>query len=92
SARIRVSETYTDAERYRLDGDELVWDRAASRPRNTVLLPVGWTVTASSMPAVIATDAEGRQRLEYENGRPDEIQVLMRARRIAAPSTEQHQQ
>ena len=82
STRLRISETYTDAGRYRLDGDELVWDRAFGRPRNTVVLPAGWTVVASSIPSQISEDPDGRQRLYFENPRPDEIQVLIRARRI----------
>jgi hypothetical protein len=82
STRLRISETYTDPARYSQDGDELVWDRAFGRPRNTVVLPAGWTVVASSIPAVISEDADGRQRLYFENARPDEIQTLIRARRV----------
>jgi len=82
STRLRISETYTDAGRYFLEGDELVWDRAFGRPRNTVVLPAGWTVVASSIPSQISEGADGRQRLYFENPRPDEIQVLLRARRI----------
>src|SRR5688572_16949618 len=83
SARLRISETYTDPGRYLLDGDELVWDRAFGRPRNTVVLPAGWTVVASSIPSSITQDPEGRQRLSFENNRNDEIQVLIRARKIS---------
>ena len=82
SARLRITETYTDKNRYFLDGDELVWDRAFGRPRNTVVLPSGWTVVASSIPSTIATDPDGRQRLYFENNRNDEIQVLIKARRF----------
>ena len=82
SARLRITETYTDKTRYFLDGDELVWDRAFGRPRNTVVLPSGWTVVASSIPSTITQDADGRQRLYFENNRNDEIQVLIRARRF----------
>jgi hypothetical protein len=84
SSRLRIAETYTDPARYYLDGDELVWDRAFGRPRNAVVLPAGWTVVASAIPAVIATQPDGRQRLDFENNRPDEIQVLIRARRQVA--------
>jgi hypothetical protein len=87
SIRLRISETYTDSSRYYLERDELVWDRAFGRPRNTVVLPAGWTVVASSIPAAISEDADGRQRLYFENPRPDEIQTLIRARRIAATAT-----
>ena len=66
-----------------LDGDELVWDRAFGRPRNAVVLPAGWTVVASSTPATITQDPDGRQRLYFENNRNDEIQVLIRARRVS---------
>jgi hypothetical protein len=83
TARLRITETYTDPGRYMLDGDELVWDRAFGRPRNSVVLPAGWTVTASSTPAVITQDADGRQRLYFENNRNDEIQVLIRARKAS---------
>ena len=82
STRLRISETYTDPGRYFVEGDELVWDRAFGRPRNTVVLPAGWTVVASSIPSQISEDADGRQRLYFENPRPDELQVLIRARRI----------
>jgi hypothetical protein len=85
SARLRITETYTDPNRYRLEGDELVWDRAFGRPRNSVVLPAGWTVVASSIPGTISQDSDGRQRLYFENNRNDEIQVLIRARRVAAP-------
>lgn len=84
SARLRITETYTDPNRYRLDGDELVWDRAFGRPRNTVVLPAGWTVVASSIPTVVTQHPDGRQRLSFENNRNDEIQVLIRARRVKA--------
>jgi hypothetical protein len=83
SVRLRISETYTDPGRYFLEGNELVWDRAFGRPRNTVVLPAGWTAVASSIPAVVSQDADGRQRLSFENPRPDEIQVLIRARRVS---------
>ncbi len=83
SVRLRITETYTDTNRYRLDGDELVWDRAFGRARNSVVLPAGWTVVASSTPGSISQDPDGRQRLYFENNRNDEIQVLIRARRVA---------
>jgi hypothetical protein len=81
SSRLRISETYTDPVRYRLDGDELVWDRAFGRPFNAVVLPAGWSLTQSSIPGTISRTADGRTRIDFVNPRNDEIQVLIVARR-----------
>lgn len=81
SVRLRMSETYTDAARYRLEGDQLVWDRAFGRPANAVVLPLGWVLTNSSIPATLTTQPDGRVRLDFVNPRPDEIAVLITARR-----------
>jgi len=85
SVRLRISETYTDPKSYRRDGDELVFDRSFGRPRNAVVLPAGWYLTASSIPATISETEDGRIRLDFVNPRPDEIAVLLRAsRRLAS--------
>ena len=84
SIRLRISETYTDAERYRSYGNVLVWDRSFGRPVNAVVLPAGWILSHSSIPATVSTLEDGRVRLDFVNPRPDEIQVLIVARRRAA--------
>lgn len=81
SVRLRIIETYSDAGRYYQDGEELVWDRSLGRPRNAVVLPAGWYLTASSIPTVVSTLEDGRIRLEYDNPRPDELNVLLKAAR-----------
>jgi len=81
SVRLRISETYTDAKSYRLDGDELVFDRSFGRPRNAVVLPAGWYLTASSIPAMVSETPDGRIRLDFVNPRNDEIAVLIKARK-----------
>lgn len=81
SVRLRMYETYTDTARYRLAGEELVWDRSFGRPANAVVLPAGWMLTNSSIPATVSTMADGRVRLDFINPRPDEIAVLITARR-----------
>ena len=81
SVRLRISETYTDPKSYRLEGDELVFDRTFGRPRNAVVLPAGWYLTASSIPAMVSETSDGRIRLDFVNPRPDEIAVLIKARR-----------
>ncbi|MHB1192864.1 MAG: hypothetical protein ACYC6F_07430 [Longimicrobiales bacterium] len=81
STRLRIWETYTDPGRYVLAGDELVWDRGFGRARNTVILPEGWYLTANAIPGVVDVTEDGRVRIRYENPRPDDIQVFVKARR-----------
>lgn len=83
SVRLRMFETYTDSVRYKLIGDELVWDRSFGRPANAVVLPAGWMLTNSSIPAAVSTQPDGRVRLDFINPRPDEIATLITARRRA---------
>ena len=80
STRLRIEETYTDPGRYGLVGDQLVWHRAFGRPANAILLPEGWYLTTSSVPATIS-EQEGKVRLDFVNPRNDEIDVYIKARR-----------
>jgi hypothetical protein len=88
SLRLRISESYTDPKSYRLDGNELVFDRSLGRPRNAVVLPAGWMLTVLTIPATVSELPDGRIRLDFENDRPDEIGVLIKAQR--RPTNERH--
>jgi hypothetical protein len=81
SVRVRISETYTDPSRYALVDGQLMWHRSFGRPRNDMVLPAGWSVTTSSIPAVISQDPDGRTRLSFWNPRPDNVDVFVKARR-----------
>lgn len=81
SRRIRIAETYTDPDRYRVVQGELVWHRSFGRPANAVVLPAGWVLTNSTIPAAVSTIPDGRTRLDFINARPDEIDVVITARR-----------
>lgn len=81
SARLRITETYTDSVRYGVRDGELVWDRGFGRPANAMILPLGWSLTNSSIPATISETADGRVRLDFANPRNDNIDVLVTARR-----------
>lgn len=81
SRRIRIAETYTDADRYGLKGDELVWHRSFGRPINAVVLPPGWDLTNSSVPATVGVTGDRRVRLDFVNPRSDEIDTVITARR-----------
>ena len=81
SFRLRISETYTDAARYALVDGQLMWHRSFGRPRNDMVLPEGWYLTTTSIPAVITQEPDGRIRLSYWNPRPDNVDVYVKARK-----------
>ncbi len=81
SIRLRIEETYTDAQRYRLEGEELVFDRSLGRALNAIVLPAGWYLTASAIPCAVSELPDGRIRLDFNNPRPDEVDVLLKAHR-----------
>jgi hypothetical protein len=78
--RLRIAETYTAPVSYRMDGDELVFDRSLGRPRNAVVLPSGWYCTASAAPATVSQLPDGRVRLDYWDDRPEAVDVLLKAK------------
>ena len=80
SIRLRIEETYTDPARYAVIDGQLMWNRSFGRPRNDIVLPAGWRVTTSSIPATVSLTADGRVRLAYVNPRPDSIDVFVKAR------------
>ena len=79
--RLRIAETYTAPVSYRLEGDELVFDRSLGRPRNAVVLPSGWYCTASAEPATVTQLEDGRIRLDFWADGPEAANVLLKARR-----------
>ena len=81
SIRLRIEETYTDPARYAVIDGQLMWNRSFSRPKNDIVLPAGWRLTTSSIPAVVSMTNDGRVRLAYVNPRPDAIDVFVKARR-----------
>ncbi|HMD09230.1 MAG TPA: hypothetical protein VKH63_16985 [Candidatus Acidoferrum sp.] len=87
SVRLRISETYTAPTSYKLDGDELIFDRSLGRPRNAVVLPPGWYLTTSAIPATVTQLPDGRIRLDFWNGRPDSVDVLIKAKHRAVSAT-----
>ncbi len=79
--RLRITETYTAPVSYRLEGDELVFDRSLGRPRNAVVLPSGWYCIFSAAPATVTQLPDRRVRLDYWDDRPEAVDVLLKARR-----------
>ena len=87
SVRLRLAETYTAPQSYRLEGDELVFERSLGRPRNSVVLPAGWYLTALSIPGVVRQTNDGLTRVDFVNGRPDGIDVLLKGKRSVGDPT-----
>jgi hypothetical protein len=83
SVRLRISETYAAPASYRLEGEDLVFDRSLGRPRNSVVLPPGWYLTALSIPGMISETPDHLIRIDFFNGRNDSIDVLLKGRRVA---------
>lgn len=81
SKLLRITETYTDPNRFIMYGDEFVWDRSFGRSRNTVVLPHGWYLTANAVPATVGTRDDGRVELVYSNDRPGNIDVFIKGRK-----------
>jgi hypothetical protein len=81
STRLRIEETYTDPARYDVIDGQLMWRRSFGRPRNDIVLPAGWYLTVSSIPATISRTDDGRVRLSFVNPRPDTIDVFVKGRR-----------
>jgi hypothetical protein len=79
--RLRIAETYTAPVSYKLDGDELIFDRSLGRPRNAVVLPSGWYCTFSAAPATVSQLPDDRVRLDYWDDRPEAVDVLLKAKR-----------
>jgi hypothetical protein len=59
-----------------------VFDRRLGRPRNSVVLPRDWSLTWLSIPAVVRQTPDGLTRIDFVNGRPDAVDVLIKARRV----------
>jgi hypothetical protein len=86
--RLRIAETYTAPVSYKLDGDELIFDRSLGRPRNAVVLPSGWYCTFSAAPATVTQLPDDRVRLDYWDDRPEAVDVLLKAKRRIKDSSD----
>ena len=70
SVRLRLSETYTAPQSYRLERRRVRVRAQPRPPRNSVVLPRGWYLTALSIPAVVRQTPDGLTRVDFVNGRP----------------------
>ena len=83
--RILILKTYRDTVSYFMRGDTLVFTRPLGIKRNTVVLPAGWELVASSFPAQVRQEPDGRVGISFWNSAPAEAAVTMKAVRLKAP-------
>lgn len=82
--RVRLYQTATDTEGYRLDADgTLRYDRFLARLRTRVVLPEGWGLSALDQPATLSRDERGRIVLDFLRTGGDTPQLRITARRQA---------
>ena len=80
--RLRIFKTYKDAKSYYQDGDIIIFDRSLSIKRNTIILPKGYELIASTVPVIVSTESEGRIKVSLINDRDDEMAVRVVGRKI----------
>jgi hypothetical protein len=85
--RLRIFKTYADAKSYFAEGDRVVFDRGLSIRRNVVVLPAGYELVGSAVPAIVGTAADGRVRVSFVNDRDDVLPVRVIGRRLPAGGT-----
>ena len=83
SIRLRLSETYTAPQSYRLDGNDLVFERSLGRTRNSVVLPAGLVSDRVLDSRCCVGDAGQTIRLDFVNNRPDSLDVYIKGRKRA---------
>jgi hypothetical protein len=80
SAHIKITGAFRDPN-YKMQGDELIFDRTLYGLRNTVILPAGWEVAAISQSGTIGT-YEGRTFVAFINlNGENNYRVTIRARK-----------
>lgn len=83
SAHLRLTGTLQDGS-YTVKDDEVVFDRTLRGLRNTVILPVGWELTAASQSGTIGT-YRGRAFIAFINlNAESSYRVTIRAKRAGA--------
>ncbi|HMD48255.1 MAG TPA: hypothetical protein VKG79_04115 [Bryobacteraceae bacterium] len=81
-ARIRIFKTYEDAPSYFAEGDRIVFDRPLGIKRNVVVLPAGYELIGSTVPAIVSIQPDGRVRVSMLNDRDDQLPVKIIGRKL----------
>src|SRR6266542_4296141 len=81
--RLAIIKTYKDDKSYYTEGDQMVFKRPLSIPRNSVVLPLGYEIVSCSVATQVLTEADGRLKLAFVNaGNGGQLEVTIRARKL----------
>ena len=81
--RLAIIKTYKDDQSYYSEGDQIVFKRPLSIPRNSVVLPLGYEIVSCSVATQVLTEPEGRVKLAFVNaGSGGSLEVTIKARRL----------
>ncbi len=80
--RLRIFKTYKDAKSYYQDRDTIIFDRSLSIKRNTIILPKGYELVASTVPVIVSTESDSRIKVSLVNDRDDEMAVRIVGRKL----------
>ena len=81
--RLAIIKTYKDDKSYYTEGDQIVFKRPLSIPRNSVVLPLGYEILSCSVATQVLTEADGRLKLAFANaGSGGSLEVTIRARKL----------
>src|SRR2546427_2685125 len=81
--RLAIIKTYKDDKSYYTEGDQIVFKRPLSIPRNSVVLPVGYEIVSCSVATQVLMEEDGRLKLSFGNaGSGGSLEVTIRARKL----------
>lgn len=78
--RLRIDKTYTDSLSYFQEGDRIFYSRSLSIPRNAVVLPVGYELTACNYPSQVEQEADGRLKVSFMHAGPASVPYRLEAK------------
>ena len=82
--RLAIIKTYKDDKSYYTEGDQIVFKRPLSIPRNSVVLPPGYEIVSCSVATQVLMESDGRLKLAFVNsGSGGQLEVTIRARKLS---------
>ncbi len=81
--RLAIIKTYKDDKSYYTEGDQIIFKRSLSIPRNSLVLPLGYEIVSCSVATQVLTESDDRLKLAFVNaGSGGSLEVTIRARKL----------